>query len=177
MGERFWRRSMIALAMAAGLAASASAQFDADDPLAELDAIDEEALAAEAEATPGVAVTLRAIDRLRGEVLTIEAEVGAATEVWRLEVFVRACYRRTAERAPESSAFLQILDTKYVTPVESLASQAFPVSPFLTAVTRSARPRYVDPLVFSGWMFASSPALSAMEHARYDVWLVSCNTL
>ena len=28
--------------------------------------------------------------------------------------------------------------------------------------------------VFSGWMFASSPALSAMEHAIYDVWVVDC---
>jgi hypothetical protein len=27
---------------------------------------------------------------------------------------------------------------------------------------------------FSGWMFASSPALSALDHPRYDVWVVSC---
>ena len=28
--------------------------------------------------------------------------------------------------------------------------------------------------VFSGWMFASSPALSALEHAVYDVWVLDC---
>ena len=28
---------------------------------------------------------------------------------------------------------------------------------------------------FSGWMFASSPALSALDHPRYDVWVVSCS--
>ncbi|MFT5180431.1 MAG: hypothetical protein ACI8S3_000304, partial [Alphaproteobacteria bacterium] len=28
--------------------------------------------------------------------------------------------------------------------------------------------------LFSGWMFASSPALSALEHAVYDVWVVDC---
>ena len=29
---------------------------------------------------------------------------------------------------------------------------------------------------FSGWMFASSPALSALDHPRYDVWVVSCSS-
>ncbi len=37
------------------------------------------------------------------------------------------------------------------------------------------RPEGLD-LVFSGWMFASSPALSALDHPRYDVWLQSCKT-
>ena len=30
--------------------------------------------------------------------------------------------------------------------------------------------------VFSGWMFASSPALNAMDHPRYDVWALRCST-
>jgi hypothetical protein len=29
---------------------------------------------------------------------------------------------------------------------------------------------------FEGWMFAESPALSALDHPRYDVWLAQCNT-
>lgn len=37
------------------------------------------------------------------------------------------------------------------------------------------RPEGLD-LVFSGWMFASSPALSALDHPRYDVWLQNCKT-
>ncbi len=37
------------------------------------------------------------------------------------------------------------------------------------------RPEGLD-LIFSGWMFASSPALSALDHPRYDVWLQSCKT-
>jgi hypothetical protein len=32
-----------------------------------------------------------------------------------------------------------------------------------------------DP-VFAGWMIASSPALNAMDHPRYDVWALRCNT-
>lgn len=29
---------------------------------------------------------------------------------------------------------------------------------------------------FTGWMMASSPALSAMDHARYDIWVLSCDS-
>ncbi len=32
-----------------------------------------------------------------------------------------------------------------------------------------------DRLRFAGWMFASSPALSALDHPRYDVWVLSCS--
>jgi len=33
------------------------------------------------------------------------------------------------------------------------------------------------PAAFSGWMFAESPALSALDHPRYDLWVISCTTL
>ena len=33
-----------------------------------------------------------------------------------------------------------------------------------------------DQPVFSGWMIASSPALNALDHARYDVWVMRCKT-
>ena len=33
----------------------------------------------------------------------------------------------------------------------------------------------LDP-VFQGWMLASSPALNALDHPRYDVWVLRCNT-
>jgi hypothetical protein len=36
--------------------------------------------------------------------------------------------------------------------------------------------KITDKPVFTGWMFSSSPALSAMDHPRYDVWLLSCKT-
>jgi hypothetical protein len=36
--------------------------------------------------------------------------------------------------------------------------------------------RFADAPGFRGWMIASSPALSALEHPRYDVWLQSCST-
>ena len=100
------------------------------------------------EVLTGTSVKLRGLDKLTGQVETIEAPVGQIAIYERLQLDVKACYARTAARAPESSVFLQILDTK------------------------DDPPR----LAFSGWMFASSPALSAMDHPRYDVWVLSCNT-
>ena len=53
-------------------------------------------------------------------------------------------------------------------PVDNPASNAFA---HLT-ITESGR----DGVVFSGWMVAASPALSALEHPRYDVWVLRCLT-
>ena len=33
-----------------------------------------------------------------------------------------------------------------------------------------------EAVVFEGWMVASSPALNALDHARYDVWVLRCTT-
>jgi hypothetical protein len=60
---------------------------------------------------------------------------------------LRACDKRPPEETPESAAFLQVVEQK----------------PGEQPVTR-----------FSGWMFASSPALSAMEHPVYDLWVLDC---
>lgn len=106
------------------------------------------AIEEEAVSIPGVAVTLRGLDKLSGRVETIEGLVGDVVMYERLEINVKACYSRSAARAPEASVFMQIYDTKY------------------DPARRS----------FSGWMFASSPALSAMDHPRYDVWVLSCKT-
>lgn len=57
-----------------------------------------------------------------------------------------------------------LLDCRY--PVSNPAGDAF--------VLLSIRIRDPDP-VFQGWMIASAPAVSAMEHPRYDVWALRCN--
>ena len=93
-------------------------------------------------------VVLGGLDKLTARVVTIEAEVGRTTRFGQLEIIARACRQRRPEAAsPESAAFLDIWDTKPGQPAQS---------------------------VFRGWMFASSPALSAMEHPIYDVWVLSC---
>ncbi len=89
---------------------------------------------------------LRALDKMTGDVTDIDMGVREQRQVYRLVVELGAC------RAPEDGSgagtmgFVKIWDTKGEAPE----------------------------LVFSGWMFADSPALSAMDHPRYDVWLVTC---
>ena len=93
-------------------------------------------------------VVLGGLDKLTARVVTIEAEVGRTTHFGQLEIIARSCRQRRPEAAiPESAAFLDIWDTKPGQPAKS---------------------------VFRGWMFASSPALSAMEHPIYDVWVLKC---
>ncbi len=90
---------------------------------------------------------LRGLDKITARVSTIEAPVGATTEFGSLHITPRACDKRPPVEPPESAVFVEISDAK---PGEER----------------------VD--LFSGWMFASSPALSALEHPVYDVWILDC---
>lgn len=101
--------------------------------------------AAAAERLP-VAV-LQGLDKITARVSTIEAPVGEVTTFGSLAITPRACDKRPPEDPPESAAFLEIRDAP--------AGEA-PVD------------------LFSGWMFASSPALAALEHPVYDVWVIDC---
>lgn len=90
---------------------------------------------------------LRALDKVTARVSTIEAPVGREIRFGTLRILVRTCNKRPPEETPETTMFLEILDL---------------------------RPRGVPQRVFTGWMFASSPAVSAMEHPTYDVWPIDC---
>lgn len=92
-------------------------------------------------------VTLGGLDKVSARVVTIEAEVGQTTHFGTLEIIVRACRQHRPEESPENAAFLDVWDIKPGKPAQS---------------------------VFRGWMFSSSPALSAMEHPIYDIWVLSC---
>lgn len=103
--------------------------------------------AAPAQADPAAIAVLRTLDKVTARVATIQVPVGETVTVGSLAITVRACDKRPPEETPESAAFLEI--------VESRPNEA-------------AQPR------FTGWMFASSPALSALEHPVYDVWVIDC---
>lgn len=90
---------------------------------------------------------LQGLDKVTARISTIEAPVGQSVHFGTLEVTVRACRARPPEEPPESAAFLEIREKK-----------------------ADEEPK----LLFSGWMFASSPALSALEHPVYDLWVVDC---
>ncbi len=90
---------------------------------------------------------LGGLDKVTARTVTIEAPVGEAVHFGTLEIIVRACKKRRPEESPESAAFLDVWELRADQPAQS---------------------------VFRGWMFASSPALSAMEHPVYDIWVLDC---
>lgn len=92
---------------------------------------------------------LRGLDKITARVQTFDAPIDQAVRFGTLEITTHACKERPPEETPESAAFLDIQEIK---PDE--------------AQTKAP--------VFSGWMFASSPSLSALEHPVYDVWVISC---
>lgn len=90
---------------------------------------------------------LHGLDKIAAEVKEIQAPVGQEVRFGRLRINVLACRVRPPEETPESAAFLEIIDIgRNLQPVET----------------------------FRGWMFASSPSLSAMEHTLYDIWVARC---
>jgi hypothetical protein len=92
-------------------------------------------------------VVLQALDKITARVSRITVAVGSTVTFGSLQITARACDKHPPEETPESAAFLQIVEVK---PGEAPVSR------------------------FSGWMFASSPALSAMEHPVYDIWVLDC---
>jgi hypothetical protein len=90
---------------------------------------------------------LEGLDKITARVSKFEAQVGAPVRFGTLSIRVRDCEKNPPEETPESAAFIVIDET---------------------------RPGEDTRRLFSGWMFASSPALSALEHAVYDVTLLDC---
>jgi hypothetical protein len=89
---------------------------------------------------------LRGLDTLNGTTQDITMSVGETVRFGHLDITADSCRVPQSEPTADAFAFLRIRDV------------------------REDAPR------FSGWMFASSPALSALDHPRYDVWVLSCSS-
>jgi len=90
---------------------------------------------------------LQGLDKTTARISQFDAPVGVAVPFGTLSIVVRDCQHSSPEEAPENAAFLEIFENR----------------PGEQRVRR-----------FSGWMFSSSPAISALEHAVYDVYLLEC---
>lgn len=89
---------------------------------------------------------VRWLDRVTGELADIDLSRGESAVRGRLTIQLDECRYPLADPASNAYAHLTITDSLLAEPV------------------------------FSGWMIASSPALSAMDHPRYDVWVLRCDT-
>lgn len=94
---------------------------------------------------PHERVILQGLDKVTARVQEIELPVGEEIRFGSLSVAARACLETPPTEPPESAAFLEVKDSESG-----------------------------EGLIFSGWMFASSPGLSALEHPVYDVWVLDC---
>lgn len=90
-------------------------------------------------------VSLRALDTLNGISEDVTLDIGETARFGHLEIAAESCRVPESDPTGDAHAFLRIRDI------------------------REEAPR------FAGWMFAASPALSALDHPRYDVWVLSCS--
>ncbi len=103
-----------------------------------------------APAQPSIAhevAVLRGLDKVTARIDVLEAPLDQEIRFGTLAIRARACYATPPTEPPESAAFLEIDEV----------------------ATDGARDT-----AFTGWMFASSPGISALEHPVYDVWVIDC---
>ena len=184
------KRLFCTAAIAALTLSGAAAQEDtiSDESSAETEMASDQEMEEEEEASNAPSysqermATLRALDKITGRSADFEIEVGNPMVFGVLEIDLKVCFQTPPEEPPESVAFLQIVEADYVetnTLTEPrLASEvraemndveAPADAPPVTEIEEDA----TGPL-FSGWMFASTPGLSALEHPVYDVWVIRC---
>lgn len=90
---------------------------------------------------------MQAMDKITGRVSVIEVPVGGEVAFGSFSIVVRSCKTTPPEETPENHAFVDVADS-------SFGKMQFNI--------------------FKGWMMSSSPALNAVEHPIYDVWLLKC---
>lgn len=92
-------------------------------------------------------VVIRILDKVTAVSKTYDLDIDKTVSFGSLRIRPKTCQKTPPIEEPESASFLQIWEKM---------------------------PSGADEWVFSGWMFASSPSLSAMEHPVYDVWVIDC---
>ncbi|MBL8576249.1 MAG: DUF2155 domain-containing protein [Mesorhizobium sp.] len=87
------------------------------------------------------------VDKITGRIITFDVYINETVQFGALQVTPRVCYSRPNTDEPKTDSFVEVDE-----------------------ITLDRKIRRI----FTGWMFAESPGLNAVEHAVYDVWLKSC---
>lgn len=90
---------------------------------------------------------LRGVDKITGRVTTMNAVINQPFQFGTLTIVPQRCLTKPQEEMPENAVYLDIYEN----------------------ITDSPQKQ-----IFKGWMFSSNPALSALEHPIYDIWLLNC---
>ncbi len=95
---------------------------------------------------------VRGLDKVTGHARDYSLTIGRPTRVGSLEVIARACSKSAPEETPEVRIYVDVFD-----------------HPPAREGEESERRE-----IFHGWLFASSPGLSAIDHPTYDIWAIDC---
>lgn len=98
------------------------------------------------QATTAGGAELRVLDKINGQVEDLILPNGGAGVVWRMQIELGECRYPSGNPAGDAYAFVTL------------------------------RQASRDEPLFRGWMIASAPALNALDHPRYDVWVIRCTT-
>ena len=100
----------------------------------------------------GSVAVLRGLDKISAKTKDFEAPVNSTVTFGTLSITVNYCRKTPPEEKPEVYVFMNVKDRR----------------------TDGAGKQTDGEEIFSGWMFASNPALNALEHPIYDVWVLDC---
>ena len=89
------------------------------------------------------------LDKITGRIISFDAAIGETVQFGALQVTARVCYTRPPTEATNTDAFVEVDEVTLKGEIKR---------------------------IFTGWMFAASPGLHAVEHPIYDVWLTDCST-
>jgi hypothetical protein len=89
------------------------------------------------------------LDKITGRIINFEAAIDETVQFGALQVTPRACYTRPPTEIQNTTAFVEVDEITLAGDIKR---------------------------IFTGWMFANSPGLHAVEHPIYDVWVTDCKT-
>jgi len=89
------------------------------------------------------------LDKITGRIIRFDVKVDETVQFGALQVTPKVCYSRPSTQTPQTTSFVKVDEETLDKKIQGL---------------------------FSGWMFAASPGLHAVDHAVYDVWLVDCKS-
>lgn len=95
---------------------------------------------------------VRGLDKVTGHARDYALTIGRPARIGTLEVIARACQKSAPEETPEVTIYVDVFDHPPAREGEEAERRE----------------------IFHGWLFASSPGLSAIDHPNYDLWAIDC---
>jgi hypothetical protein len=87
------------------------------------------------------------LDKITGRIISFDVAINETVQFGALQVTPRVCYTRPPTETPNTDAFVEVDEVTLQGEIKR---------------------------IFTGWMFAASPGLNAVEHPIYDAWLTDC---